>query len=137
MDCHGLIIHGVGAFLALSEPFTPKDSSWCTEIMLFGLHQAALSGKDLRVHECILQADNTPRECKNNTLVRIGAVLTGLHRVRRLELRFLSLGHSHEDVDQWFSTLASLIEANRELHASRTNPKRIHGSHRAELVAER
>ena len=101
--------------LILRSP-SPKDSSWCTELMLFGLHRAAVAGKDLRIHEVILQADNTPRECKNNVLLRIAGALTGLRKVRRMELRFLSVGHSHEDLDQWFSVSASLIESHPELH---------------------
>ena len=116
MDTHGVICHGVGAFLALSEPFTAKDSSWCCDLLLHALHRASISGRDLRQFEICMQADNTSRECKNNTLLRLMALLCGTSKIKRAECRFLMSGHSHEDLDQWFSTIASLIEASAELH---------------------
>ena len=116
MDVRGVIAHGFGVFLALSEPFTPKDSSWCSDLLMNTLHRAAAAGRDLRATEILVQADNTSREVKNNTLTRLGGVLVGSHKVHRLELRFLLKGHSHEDIDQFFSVLSSLIASHAELH---------------------
>lgn len=48
-----------------------------------------------------------------------GAMLVGTRRLRRYEQRFLITGHSHEDIDQYFSAVSSLIESNSELHDPR------------------
>ena len=32
-----------------------------------------------------------------------------------MELRFLQSGHSHEDVDAWFSVLSNVIESHKHL----------------------
>ena len=117
MDVHGILAHGHGAYLALSEPFTPKDSSWCTELFLHTLHRMQTRrGADLRQFEVCVQSDNTSRECKNNSLLRVIALLTGLHKVKRGELRCLMTAHSHEDVDSFFAHMLSHVECHKELH---------------------
>ena len=117
MDVHGVLAHGYGVLLALSEPFTPKDFSWCAELLMHMIHRVASQGHDVRSMEVFIQADNTSREVKNNTITRLAALLTGSHRAARIEVRFLMKGHSHEDLDQWFSSIASLIESHKELHS--------------------
>lgn len=112
MDLTCCIVHGKFLLLAMSEPWVRKDSSWCTELTAHCLESL---GGDLRHCDLVLQADNCSRECKNNTTTRFAALLTSLHRVRRVELRYLVSGHSHEDIDQFFSAVASSIES-AELH---------------------
>lgn len=112
MDLSCVIAHGRSLRLYMSEPWVKKDSSWCAEIVLHSLNQIQ---EDLRTAEVILQSDNCCRETKNNTLCRLAGMLCGLHRVHRMELRFLQKGHSHEDVDQFFSSLASMLEGHPEL----------------------
>ena len=103
MDVHGVLAHGHGAYLALSEPFTPKDSSWCCELLLHTLHRMrTIRSLDLRLFELCVQSDNTSREYKNNTVLRAIGLLTGLHKIKRGELRCLMTAHSHEDVDAFF-----------------------------------
>ena len=63
----------------------------------------------------ICQSDNTSREVKNNVTARLFGTLVGLHKVKRMELRCLASGHSHEDVDQYFSAIGSEIERHQEL----------------------
>ena len=117
MDVHGILAHGHGAYLALSEPFTPKDSSWCAELLLHTLHRmVTVRGADLRLFEVCVQSDNTSRECKNNTLLRVLGVLTGLHKVKRAQLQCLMTAHSHEDIDAFFAHMLSYLESIAELH---------------------
>ena len=116
LDVHGIIAHGYGVFLALSEPMTPKDSSWCAELLFHTLHRLSCAGVDLRGFEINCQADNTSRECKNSTLMRTAAVLCAGHKIKRFQWQFLMTGHSHEDIDQFFSILCSWIESHSEVH---------------------
>ena len=113
MDLTAVLCHGHLVLLCLSEPFVPKNSSWCSELLCHTLHQLPI---DLRSAEIFLQADNTSRECKNNSLTRLCGLLTGLHRVKRMEMRFLMTGHSHDDVDQYFSAVSNHLEQNSEVH---------------------
>ena len=114
LDCYAAILHGHGLFVSLSEPFLRKDSSFCCDVLSHVLHRVSASS-DMREYEIIIQSDNTCKEIKNNTLMRWGGMMVGLHRCRRLEFRFLQSGHSHEDCDQWFAQVSNLIERNKSL----------------------
>ena len=114
LDLTASIVHGHGLIMALGFPFVRKDSAWSCEIIAHSLHNVA-QHHDLRSFEVLCQADNTSREVKNNCCLRFGGVMTGLHRVRRWEYRFLQSGHSHEDVDRWFSVLSNIIESHKNL----------------------
>ena len=114
LDMSAVICHGHHVLLCSSLPHLKKDASWCCDLICHSLH--LLGAKmDLREFEVIVQSDNTTRECKNNVTARLFGSLVGLHKVRRMELRCLASGHSHEDVDQYFSTIGSEIEQHQEL----------------------
>ena len=115
MDMTCVLCHGHHLMLALSEPFVPKNSSWCTELLSHMLHKLG-SSLDVRQCEVHIQSDNCSRETKNNTLTRWAALLTSTHRVKRIQLDFLMTGHSHEDIDQFFSMVSNKIEASPEVH---------------------
>ena len=121
LDATACITHGQGILMVLSEPFVRKDSSWTTEVIAHSLNKLA-EVADLRRMEVLCQADNTSREVKNNTLTRFCGFLTGTSRVRRMELRFLQSGHSHEDVDAWFSVLSNVIESHKHLQTPEDFP---------------
>ena len=114
LDMTASIVHGHAVILALSEPFVPKDSNWCADLISHSLHSIS-SNLDLRGAEVIVQSDNTCREVKNNTCLRLLGSLTATHRVKRAELRNLVTGHSHEDVDQFFSVVSSHLEQSKLL----------------------
>ena len=114
MDATAVIAHGYGILMALSEPFVRKDSSWSCELIAYVVNQISETS-DIRKMELICQADNTSREVKNNTLTRMAGYLIGSRRLKRMELRFLQSGHSHEDVDAWFSVLSNLLESKKHL----------------------
>lgn len=117
MDMSACLAHGYHVALALSEPFQKKDSSWTAELLSHSLHQIG-HYIDLRTATVHIQADNTCRETKNNTLARLCGLMCGLHRCHHIELNFLTSGHSHEDVDQFFSAVTNYLQKdeNQELH---------------------
>lgn len=115
MDCSCVLIHGRLLLFAISEPFVPKNSSWCAELICHSLHRIAFDC-DLRRADIRLQSDNCSRETKNNTLFRLCGVLVGCRRVRRFQMDFLMTGHSHEDVDALFAVLSNAIEQRPEVH---------------------
>ena len=42
--------------------------------------------------------------------------MTSLKKVYRAETRFLQASHTHEDIDQYFSAIATHLESCKELH---------------------
>jgi hypothetical protein len=116
MDMTCVIAHGYHIMLALSEPFVPKNSSWCTELLSHMLDRLGARGVDLRTTELHIQSDNCSRETKNNTLTRWAALMTSSHKLKRIQMDFLVSGHSHEDIDAFFAGVSNLIESCPELH---------------------
>ena len=112
LDVMGMLVHGYIAMLALSEPFVKKGSSFCADYLLHSLMRVGRQGLDLRGASLHIQSDNTSKETKNNTVLRLGSLLTALHRVKRCDIQNLLSGHSHEDIDQWFSVITALLEVN-------------------------
>lgn len=62
---------------------------------------------DLRNTELVLVTDNASKEGKNNTVLRFLSGMVSTRKLLRAEFRSLESGHSHEDLDQAFSSLAS------------------------------
>lgn len=75
----GCIVHGYGLYFAVSNSDHPKDSSACTEILAHVLTRLRRNGIPLENAHIHLQADNTPRETKNNTTLRFLSALVS-HR---------------------------------------------------------
>lgn len=116
MHCTAALVHGVATFVILGEPFTMQNSSWTVDILAHIMHVLALrSDIDLRNTELVLVTDNASKEGKNNTVLRFlsGMVLT--RKLLRAEFRSLESGHSREDLDQAFSSLASHIHSDPDL----------------------
>ena len=116
LDMVATITHGYGMLLTLSEPFLPKDSSFSCEVILNSLDRLASRGVDMRVVSLHLQADNTAREVKNNTVLRLVGSLVASHRLHDCQVCNLLAGHSHEDIDVFFSGVTAYLEAHTELH---------------------
>lgn len=116
------LVHGYGAFFFMSLPFVAKDSNLSADVVLHCLHKVseteALKGSDfdLRSTEVCIQSDNTVREVKNMTSLRLYGLLVGAHKVKQITYSCLMSGHSHEDVDQAFSVVSSWLSQHSELH---------------------
>lgn len=104
----GALLHGFMMFFALSNHLYPKDSSVMNEIIGFLLTQV---GKKVRLqdHHVHVVADNTSRETKNSTTLRMLAALTSHRLVQGATLHNLRSGHSHEDIDQTFGSAALFL----------------------------
>ena len=113
-----LIVHGHMLLLALSPSVTTSGSSRTCELLCAGLTRLAHK-LDFRQVWINLQADNSSKEVKNVGSLRLLAMLTALHKVKGGELSFLSSGHSHEDVDAFFSNVRAHLQRNHELWTPR------------------
>ena len=101
----GALVHGRMALLTVSDGDLVKGSSTSIEILLFILTRLNNMGLDLSDYEITVQLDNTSSSNKNNPLMAMCGVLTLLRRVGLIRLAFLRVGHTHEDIDQWFGEL--------------------------------
>ena len=59
----------------------------------------------------MLQLDNTSSQNKNNIMTQFQAALVELGLVRQVWMNFLPKGHTHCDVDQFFSVVSRALEA--------------------------
>ena len=75
LDVMGTLAHGYSATLALSLPHVMKGSSFCTDMFLHTLSRCSARGLDLRTTSVSLHSDNTCKETKNNTLLRVSGLL--------------------------------------------------------------
>ena len=57
-----------------------------------------------------IQTDNCTRENKNIYMFALCATLVGLGFFQEVELSFLIVGHTHEDIDQRFSCISSTLK---------------------------
>ena len=100
--CHGYLM-----LWSISNPDCKKDSNASIETIAYTLHLLATQ-EGVCLPECHIgiQADNTPRELKNNPSFRFMAAQVSASNLRACAITFLRCGHSHEDVGQCFGRLA-------------------------------
>ena len=105
----GILAHGWGLCFAISGHDFPKDSSVMTELLANLLTRLAADGVRLQMCNLHLQSDNTSREIKNSTLMRFLSALVSHNILASATMAQLRSGHSHEDIDQVFGSLALFI----------------------------
>ena len=123
LGCLGVtmsIIHGHCTLIFVSEPHLAHDSSWTSEVIAFSLNvlREQYPHIDYRKVHLSLHGDNSSKELKNNSVLRLVSGLTSTRRVLSASLNTLMSGHSHEDIDQSFSSLAAWIQAQTEVHTT-------------------
>ena len=97
----GVLAHGRGTFMYTITDRWIKGSSFSVEILqrtLTRLEQTRALPPNL-----YLQLDNTTKENKNNMLFAYLAWLLQREVFQAIEVSFLPVGHTHEDIDQLFS----------------------------------
>ena len=96
-----------------------KGSSWTCDLIANTLHNLAVHHKvDLRDYQLSIQGDNCSKEIKSNAVSRLLGLLVCRRKIRKAFLQTLVTGHSHEDIDQFFSLLGAFLQNQVELHNS-------------------
>lgn len=104
----GCVVHGRSLNMYVSNHNKPKDSSVMAEILCNVLSRLS-KVIDLARHCVHVISDNTSRETKNNTILRLLAAWTSHGTILQGSLRNLRSGHSHEDIDQIFGNVAMYL----------------------------
>lgn len=117
LSATGCIVHGWCCGLYVSESFMAHNSSWTSELVANCIHRLSqIPQLDLKQCELIVVGDNSSKETKNNTLLRMLSGLVAARRLKSATMCQLRAGHSHEDWDQWFSTLTTHLATTDSLH---------------------
>jgi len=103
----GLIDHSHGKHLFLHpQPFWPKDANLVISTLFHHIRARLLTNTtpNTRPSVLYLQADNCAAENKNVYMLAFLSLLVSLDVFQEVYLSFLLVGHTHEDIDQLFST---------------------------------
>ena len=128
----GIISHGHNKKLTFTDFLQyPHDSNLSMNVILKSLYHLAVSNEKLS-EILYLQADNCYRENKNKYMLSFCELLVHLNIFREVHLSFLFVGHTHEDIDSMFSTIADQLrrtdaETLPELLYLLPNPQQLHG----------
>lgn len=108
--CVGVLAAGVLDMFYLMGPLVKSDSSLTLSLLSHSLDivESALKrrGRAMPAHLTI-QMDNTARENRNQYVVKWASWLVVRGVFRSVQLHFLLVGHTHINVDQKFSTIAT------------------------------
>ena len=92
--------------LTVSHADTPKGGSTTVEVIAWALTQLHKSGVDVANCQLHVQLDNTASPNQNNTLIAFLGWLVFFGLVSSFTANFLRIGHTHEDIDQFFGDVS-------------------------------
>ena len=106
----GALVHGIGLYCNVWFGAHHKhDSNQVVSTLLHVLGDL-LQRKGFLPPTLRIQADNCTCKNKNIYMFALCATLVGLGFFREVELSFLIVGHTHEDIDQRFSCISSMLK---------------------------
>ncbi|CAL1127523.1 unnamed protein product [Cladocopium goreaui] len=109
---HGLWIHGVSLNLYVVHPGVAADSTLICECFARALQDTfeTFESAQMRIpKECLIWADNTVRENKNNVAFKMMTTLLGKGLMSCAGIFFARTGHTHGCLDQLFGLLAACV----------------------------
>lgn len=109
-----ILAHGHAVVVGLSPDNVPTSGSRTMELVSYMMTKTLsyIHWPNVFLH---LEADNCCKELKHQTSLRMMGTMIALHRLRGCEFSYLSTGHSHEDIDAYFSLASSWLERHKEL----------------------
>eukprot|EP00058_Branchiostoma_floridae_P005491 XP_002590979.1 hypothetical protein BRAFLDRAFT_69470 [Branchiostoma floridae] len=110
----GIISHGHGLRSTYVDFFEYSHDSNLTLNLLLKL-LGKLSTRNPLPPILFIQADNCYRENKNKYMLAFLDMLVHMRIFREIQLSFLMVGHTHEDIDQMFSRVADKLR-HQEAH---------------------
>ena len=106
----GALVHGIGLYCDVWFGAHHKhDSNQVVSTLLYVIGDV-LRRKGFLPPTLRIQADNCTRENKNIYMFALCASLVGLGFFQEVELSFLIVGHTHEDIDQRFSCISNTLK---------------------------
>ena len=111
----GIIVEGLFEIFLIMDMDIPKDSNMQCTALTYALDVTAkeLARRGLPMPQNLsIKFDNTPREGKNQHLVKYEAWLVGMGVFRSVQDSQGEKGHTHDSLDQRFSVVATLLSSS-------------------------
>lgn len=110
-----MLCHGQLALMCLSPHYVTANGSRTCEVLSAGLSMLQKKQFDTRLCWLNLQGDNCSKELKNATVLQMVSLNIALGQLKGSDVSFLASGHSHEDIDAFFSIVRGWLERQPEL----------------------
>lgn len=106
----GVLVHGIGLYADVwIDAHHKHDSNQVVTTVMHVIND--VKRRKGRVPPTLrIQADNCTRENKNVYMFALCASLVGLGIFQEVQLCFLIVGHTHEDIDQRFSIISNTLK---------------------------
>lgn len=99
--CTAAIAHGWCTYIGFTDEDMTHGGDHFSEVLLTVLQKVSevseATGRPMPRH-LVVQADNTPAQCKNGVGTLLMALLAARHKFVTTNLMFLRVGHTHEDI---------------------------------------
>ena len=110
MHLCGVLVHGLGLYCHIWVDAQYKhDSNQVVTSILKVLGDVKIRRRTLPP-TLRIQADNCSRENKNKYMFAFCACPVALGHFREVQLSFLIVGHTHDDIDQRFSVISNILK---------------------------
>ena len=110
MHLYGALVHGVGAYAFTVPDHEHQGHNTTIQVLHEILAELRKQGELPRVLK--LQLDNTTKQNKGQFLYGYLALLVECGVFETVEVSFLPVGHTHEDIDQMFSRIAVYLRTH-------------------------
>ena len=110
LHVQGAWAHGFGYHMAVMDADMRHDTNNNVEVISAMLEQIYKGHKGLPMG-LHLQQDNTSRECKNQKILKWAIKLVSLGVFRWVTLNYLTIGHTHDDLDGTFGQITVRLSA--------------------------
>jgi hypothetical protein len=112
----GVLVHGIGLYCHIwIDAHQKHDSNQVVTSIMKVLHNVKQRRSKLPPYLRI-QAYNYGRENKNVYILALYGTLVALGIFKEIQLSFLLVGHTHEDIDQRFSTISATLK-RQDIHS--------------------
>ena len=106
----GAIVHGQGVYVYTCPANFAQGHNITIQVLFDVLEQVRQDKGVVKLPEVLLlQLDNTTKQNKGKYLMAFLALLVEAGTFRKILVSFLPVGHTHEDIDQFFSRIAMAL----------------------------
>ena len=104
MHLYGALVHGRGAYAFTIPDHEPQGHNSTIQVLHYLLAALIKKGDLPRILK--LQLDNTTKQNKGQYLFGYLNLLVDCGVFESIEVSYLPVGHTHEDIDQFFSRVS-------------------------------
>jgi hypothetical protein len=108
----GVLAHGFAVLMLLCDETVEHGQNAFLEVLLITIDKVyqICRARNLKFPEnLVIQSDNPTNQAKNSAAVIFLAYLVCVQKFTTATLNFLTVGHTHEDIDQVFAFICALL----------------------------